>query len=157
MRQKKLQIGVYTERASWYTIVYPGNCARVGRCGAPDPVVVTHANHKEITMKYQIQTTLLQRDANEQGADAAVEGVLLVGQCVASFLTNHSGYGYDVTHIKPAVYKGEHAWLRVDSWCAASGYSSSGDEETILTFEEGVRLLVEHGQFAVLFDVARKS
>jgi hypothetical protein len=49
--------------------------------------------------------------------------------------------------IYPAIYQGVRAWLRADTWCAESGYSAEGLQETILSFEDGVKFLLEHEAF----------
>jgi len=89
------------------------------------------------------------RGAVEPAPSSEVDGSLLVGvEPALEFDGNESRYGSDSIEIFPAFYKGERAWLRRETWQAAYGYSAIGTQESILSFEEGVKIFLEHGAFA---------
>lgn len=77
-----------------------------------------------------------------------VEGTLLVGTTsVLSFEDNVTQYGENASSIFPAFHNGERAWLRRDTWQPAYGYSASGTQESILSFEDGVKIFLKRGVF----------
>jgi hypothetical protein len=99
--------------------------------------------------QYTEWKTLQNCGAIEPQPDNEVEGILLVGtEVVLKFEDHHSNYGNDYCKIFPAVHKGERCWVRRDTWDAAQGYSASGTQEYIVSFDEGVKLFLERGVFA---------
>ena len=102
-------------------------------------------------MEYKEQKTLRQRGAVDPLPAKAVEGTLLVGSSIHRWEENHCQYGCDDVTIAPALYNGNRSWLLSRDWCPARGYSASGEEEEILTFERGVELLLSLGAFEHLF------
>ncbi len=100
-------------------------------------------------MKYVEIRTLQNRGAVDPAPSTSDEGTLLIGEkSVLSFYGNESSYGSDSIEIFPAFHNGERCWLKRAEWDAAWGYSASGTQEYILSFEEGVKLFLERGIFA---------
>lgn len=93
-------------------------------------------------------SALQTRGAVDPGPAEAIKSLLVGTESVLSWEDNLSLYGWDSCELFPAWHKGERAWLRRDVWCASEGYSASGTQEYVLSFEEGVKLLIEHGKFA---------
>lgn len=92
--------------------------------------------------------SLQNRGAVDPGPDTEVAGSLLVGeQRALQFETAESQYGNDYVEIFPAFHDGQRAWLRRDTWRPAHGYSASGIQEKILSFEDGVKFFLERGVF----------
>src|SRR2546430_16909299 len=88
------------------------------------------------------------RGAVDPGAPEEVEGTLLVAtEAVLKFRDNQSSYGEDYVSILPAFHNGVRCWLRREEWCPAYGYSASGTQEEIISFEDGVKLFLERGVF----------
>ena len=93
--------------------------------------------------------TLENRGAVDSAPSSEVEGTLLVGtQHVLRFESGQSSYGNDIVYIFPAFHNGERAWLKRAVWSPAYGYSASGTQESIVSFEAGVKLFLERGVFA---------
>jgi hypothetical protein len=108
-------------------------------------------NEREKTMK-QVQyieyRDLECRGPVDPGQPEPIEGSLLVGaEPVLSFEDHVSSYGEDSSSIFPAFYNGVRAWVRRDVWSPAYGYSASGTQESILSFEDGVLLFLGRGVF----------
>ena len=59
--------------------------------------------------------------------------------------------GSDYVTIRPAISGGKRAWLVTRDWSPAGGYFASGVEDTVLDFEHGCAILLEHGTFAHLW------
>ncbi len=98
---------------------------------------------------YREVKELENRGAVDPAPSSEVEGTLLIGEEAAlEFVSHQSSYGEDATSIFPAFHNGERCWLRRDEWNAAYGYSASGTQESILSFEDGVKLFLEQGVFA---------
>jgi hypothetical protein len=92
--------------------------------------------------------TLSTRGAVDPGPEEGVDGVLLVATEVAlTFSANQNYYGEDAVYILPAFHNGDHCWIRREVWCPEFGYSASGTQEFIISFEEGVKLFLERGIF----------
>lgn len=87
---------------------------------------------------------LASRGAVDPGPTLLVDGTLLVGtQNVLHYEANHSLYGNDDVYIFPAFHNGVRCWLKRSNWEAAYGYSASGTDESIISFEEGVALFLK--------------
>lgn len=98
--------------------------------------------------KYIEWRTLQTRGAVDPAPDDNVEGNLLVGEdAVLQFFSNQSTYGEDSVSIFPAFHNGERCWVKRQSWEPSYGYSASGTQETIISFEDGVKLFLERGVF----------
>jgi len=98
-------------------------------------------------MMYIEWKRLQTRGAVEPGPDETVEGSLLVGDRICSWEDNYSSYGCDWSQLYPAFFKGERCWVRRNVRCPALGYSASGCEEIVLSFQKGVEILIEQGMF----------
>ena len=96
-------------------------------------------------MNYSEQSTLMQRGPVEQMEDIEVEVFLRGDRTIAIWDEGHQQAGHDECLLFPAFAKGGRCWLLSRRWHAGGGYSASGTEEEILTFEEGVKLLCEKG------------
>jgi hypothetical protein len=97
---------------------------------------------------YEEWKTLQNRGAINPLPDEGVEGTLLVGtKSVLKFESGHSQCGNDYCSLFPAFHNGERCWVRRDKWEPAQCYSASGTSEYIISFEEGVKLFIEHGVF----------
>jgi hypothetical protein len=96
---------------------------------------------------FQEKCSLQKRGAVDPLPSEEVEG-LLVGNEIAFWRGAESSYGSDAVRIFPAIYRGEKAFIIQRTWCAAMGYCASGTEEDILSFEEGVDLLLKHGAYS---------
>ncbi|GHP00707.1 hypothetical protein KSF_107540 [Reticulibacter mediterranei] len=108
-------------------------------------------------VKYEEWHTLQTRGAVDPGHDEAVEGSLLVGEAsVLQFTANQSTYGEDTVFIFPAFHKGERCWVKREEWSAAYGYSAAGIQETVISFEEGVKLFLERSVFEFPIPVEAK-
>jgi hypothetical protein len=100
-------------------------------------------------MKYVEWSALACRGAVDPLPPQPVEGRLLVGErAVLSFEGHQSPYGEDVVSLFPAFHNGVRCWVRREEWSPAFGYSASGTSETLLSFEEGVKVFLERGVFA---------
>lgn len=107
-------------------------------------------NQTTSTTLYRRIRDLECRGAVESAPSEEVEGVLLVGtQAVLSFYDHESSYGEDYSEVFPAFHNGNQCWLRRDTWNPSRGYSASGTSEYILSFEEGVKLLIEREVFSL--------
>ena len=98
----------------------------------------------------------LRVDQNPNGSyEEEVEGSLLVGEIIHTWNGGHDHYGSEDYYLRPAYYKGEKAFLKSWSWCPAPGYCASGEGESILTFDEGVKLLLKLGAYERMFQITR--
>lgn len=101
-----------------------------------------------MSTEYAEWRALQSRVAVDPGPDEAVEGSLLVGtEPAMEFVDNQSSYGCDNVSIFPAFHNGARCWVRREDWEPAFGHSASGTQEFILSFEDGVKLFLEHGMF----------
>lgn len=100
-------------------------------------------------IKYIEIKTLACRGAVDSEPDEGVDGILLIAEKSISIESSgHTQYGYDRRFITPAIYNGKRAWVRRNVWQPARGYCASGTSESILNFEDGVKLLIENGYFS---------
>ncbi len=101
-----------------------------------------------MTVQYIEYHELQNRGAVDPAESSEVDGVLLVGtQPSLTFEANYSQYGNDYIKIFPAFHNGERCWLQREEWSPAYGYSASGTQESLISFEEGVALFLERGVF----------
>jgi hypothetical protein len=102
-------------------------------------------------LKYTHYRVLSTRGPIESGPDIDVDGVLLVADDSPAlvFTTRHSDLGHDRVEIYPAFHNGDQSWLRRCTWMPGFGYSASGTQESILPFEDGLRIFLERGVFAL--------
>jgi hypothetical protein len=99
-------------------------------------------------MNYIEYRTLQSRGPVNPEPDRPLPRPILVGtEVVAEFEANHSHYGEDRVEVLPAWTAGDRAWLMRYCWLAADGYCASGTREEVVSFEEGVKILIEHGIF----------
>ena len=108
--------------------------------------MMTTNAHK--TMQFVEKRFLRKRYAVESAPSVPVHGTLLVStRPVLTFIDNETQFGEDYIDIFAAFHNGSRCWLRRATWSPAPRYSGEGVEEEILSFEEGVRLFLEHGVF----------
>ncbi len=109
-------------------------------------------------MKFIEITSLRNCGPIDQEPDSETDGSLLVGEeRVGTYLDRVSSCGHDFVEVFPAYHRGEKAWLLTATWEAAQGYSASGIQDTVVSFEEGCRLLLTHGAFTHLWGDNRIS
>jgi hypothetical protein len=102
--------------------------------------------------EFALVTSLADRDALNPLPDREVQGgPLFVGKSVARFDGDRRSVGHDRITVYPACLAGEWCWLIHRRWCPARGYCASGELDEILSFEDGIRLMVEHGVFSWIF------
>jgi hypothetical protein len=102
------------------------------------------------SMTYTERNTLMRRGAVDQEPDVEVNTFLLGDRSIANFEEGHGRYGCDWVGIIPAWVEGSRAFLIQQTRSPAAGYNAEGTEETIISFEEGVRLFLEKGLFEAL-------
>jgi len=98
-------------------------------------------------MNFQECSVLKTRDAMEQAADTEVATFLCAEYSVLKYKDRLSRAGHDMVSLFPAWVEGKRAFMLRRDWCAGHGYTADGVHDTIITFEEGVKLLVEHGVY----------
>jgi hypothetical protein len=98
-------------------------------------------------MKFHEKNRLARRGPIEQASPVMTATFLVAERPVASWEEDYSDCGYDYVDMFPAHVCGVRAWLVRRTWCPASGYSAGGVEEKTVGFEDGVRLLCEHGSW----------
>ena len=100
-------------------------------------------------LKYTEKKTLACRGAVNQEPDEDVDGILMVGDKVISLEpSSHSRFGHDSNRIRPAIHNGKRVWLKLSVWSPSRGYCAEGTTENIITFEDGVKVLIENGYFS---------
>ena len=90
----------------------------------------------------------------DQLEDKEVEGTLLVGvKPIGEWKKDHSQFGHNNVDIFPAYHNGEKVFVVRETWQPDydQGYCAQGTDEYIMSFEEGVKLLLEHGAYRHLF------
>jgi len=97
---------------------------------------------------YKEVRTIANRGAIEQAEDSDIFGLLVGDQLALKYDDNHSQYGYDAVRIYPAFYDGKRSWFKTERWYPGHGYSASGYQEIILSFEDGVKIFLERGVFS---------
>lgn len=91
-------------------------------------------------------------DQNPNGSYTQdVEGTLLVGDVIFSWDGDYDHYGNHSYTLSPCYHNGEKAFLKSWTWYPADGYSASGEGEGILTFKDGVELLINQGAYKHMF------
>lgn len=99
-------------------------------------------------MKFVEKFDLKCRGAVEQEGPREVDGSLLIGERAIGQWEDHgraASYGHDDVAIFPAVYNGEKVFVVVKDWRPAKGYSAFGVDESIVSLDAGIKLMIEHG------------
>jgi hypothetical protein len=104
-------------------------------------------NNGDTTMNFLECSLLKTRSAVEQDADTEVPTFLCAEYSVLQWEDRHSRAGKDKVGLFPAWVEGKRAFMIRRNWCAGHGYTADGIHDTLITFEEGVKLLVEHGVY----------
>jgi hypothetical protein len=104
-------------------------------------------------MIFKEKTTLDCRGPIEQLSPEPVRGTLLVSQnCIANWEEDHSQFGFNEVGVFPAYHNGEKSFVVVSVWESSPGYCCSGlSAEKIITFVDGVELLLKHGAYEHLW------
>lgn len=85
---------------------------------------------------------------NDVGKHEEVDGTLLVGEkCILRFYTEMSSMGSFYAKMYPAFYNGERSFFITETWKADNGYSAVCTQDKIITFEDGVKILIKNGVF----------
>jgi hypothetical protein len=100
-------------------------------------------------MKYQIRTII--RNAGSVEQLEPEEGTLLVGEIVLQYEDKHFGEGCEYIRISPAFKDGQRCFFKTSEWWPGQGYCAEGIQDTILTYEDGLDILVQKGMFEGLF------
>lgn len=90
---------------------------------------------------------LQQRGAVGPAPDEYINGLLVDDSPIGRWEEGECQYGSDAVRIYPAYHCGKKAFLLERVWCPELGYCASGTEETVISFEEGVKLLLAHGAY----------
>ena len=98
------------------------------------------------------KTTLAQRGAVDPAPNEYVNGLLVDDSPIGRWEEGQSQYGSDAVRIYPAHHCGEKCFLLQKIWCPENGYCASGTEEEIISFEEGVKLLLAHGAYEHMWE-----
>jgi len=102
-------------------------------------------------MLFEERYTLNCRGAIEGQEPEPVESLLVSTEPIASWMANHISYGHDDCSLWPAWHSGKRVWLLREVWSAARGYSAWGTQDTVLGLEQGIKLLIERGQWHAVF------
>ena len=102
---------------------------------------------KRTRVLFTERAELCVRDANNIVEPLSVPTFLVATAPVLSYEDRHSEGGHDVCDVYLAWRHSRRGWLLRREWLPAQSYGCSGVEETFYDYEEGVRLLVEHGCF----------
>ena len=99
-------------------------------------------------LEYVLKRFLEPRTAVDEGPDIEVKGLLLVSKIyVLKYWANQSSTGCDCVYVYPAIHNGKKKFVLRSIWCPVEGYSASGTQETIISLNAGIKLLVEHDVF----------
>jgi hypothetical protein len=93
------------------------------------------------------QSTLKTRSGVSSEPDIEVKTFLRSDVSVLRWESGHNVAGYDVNNLFPAWVKGKRAFMLRRSWRALSPYNAEGTQEDLLTFKEGVKILIEQGVY----------
>jgi hypothetical protein len=102
---------------------------------------------KDTIVVYYGWTSLETRGAAGPGEPESVNGSLLVGPRILSYVGNEGPYGSDSISLFPAFYNGGRCWIERLDWYPVHGYSASGAQESIISFDDGVRIFLERGMY----------
>lgn len=109
-------------------------------------------------INYNIQRTLIVDDKPNGFHEEEVVGNLLVADFILySYCCNQSKYGEEHIEIIPCFWNGGKAFLKHWTWFPQGQYSAEGEGEEILSFEDGVKLLLEQGAFEWCFSREEKK
>jgi hypothetical protein len=100
-------------------------------------------------MLFKEKDFLLCRGAVNQNEPERIENLLIGERAIGKWddRSRSPGYGWDYVKMYPAYYKGEKTFVEERIWCPAEGYSASGTEERVISFEEGVKILLKKGAY----------
>lgn len=98
-------------------------------------------------LRFIEQTTLQTRGPVDSEPDVECETFLRSEKSILCWQSGHERAGYDYNHLFAAWVNGKRAFLLRKIWHALAPYCADGTHESLLTFEEGVKLLVENGVY----------
>ena len=98
-------------------------------------------------LRFIEQDTRKTRSSISAEPDEECETFLRSETSVLRWESGHSVAGYDVNNLFPAWVKGKRAFMLRRSWRALSPYNADGTQEDLLTFKEGVKILIERGVY----------
>jgi hypothetical protein len=89
---------------------------------------------------------------NGEDRSESVFGLLIGKERVAEYYGDIDQYGRWANKLYPAWYKGERCWLESGQWAPNEGYCAEMRNQRILTFQEGVKILMKQGCFKHLWE-----
>lgn len=93
------------------------------------------------------RTTLKRRSAVDPAPDEYINGLLVDDEPIGRWEEGQCQYGSDAVRVYPAYHCGKKVFLLERVWCPSMGYCVSGTEEEIISFEDGVKMLLAHGAY----------
>jgi len=102
-------------------------------------------------VNYVERNSLMQRDSTRSIEDLPVDTWLTGDLKIIIFEENHSEFGCDACALYPAFVNGKKAFHVIRNWDAAHGYCAEGVEEELISFSQGVKLLVRLGAYEWIF------
>lgn len=102
-------------------------------------------------IKYVVKETI-QLNVFPNGSKYEPINSLLVGELnIYEWDTPQDGSGREEYKLYPAYYKGEKAWVLWKRRNSIANYIGEGEGEEILSFEDGVKLLIKNGAYEWMF------
>lgn len=102
------------------------------------------------SLRFRVVEALARRGAVEQDRDEPLpkdDLLMVTDRPVLEWYGEDSHYGQDRCTLYPAVRKGARCWMLQKVWYPARGYSASGTEQEVISFQDGVELFLERGVF----------
>jgi len=105
-------------------------------------------------VKFRERTTMVvDNNPNGNYEESIGDHTLLVSDTViCEWDSDDSEYGYQANAIYPAYWDGKKSWLHTTSWIPGSGYCADGGGDNILSWEDGVDLLLRRGAYEQAFE-----
>lgn len=105
-------------------------------------------------VKFVKKTSLSSFD-NEGSKEKAINFSFLVreGKPLLSWSWGENDRGCNQSSLFPALKKGKNAWLLETRWISSGHYNWSEGDEIILSYKEGVKMLLENGAFNDIFSL----
>jgi len=98
-------------------------------------------------LRFVEQNTLKTRGPVDSQPDEECEMFLRSETSVLRWESGHSRAGYDVNDLFPAWIGGKRGFMLRRMWWALSPYSAEGTQDVLLSFEQGVKILIEQGVY----------
>ena len=108
-------------------------------------------------LRFIEQNTLKTRSGVSSEPDVEIKTFQRSETSVLRWESGHNVAGYDCNNLFPAWVKGKRAFLLRRVWRALSPYNADGTQEDLLTFEQGVKILIEQGVYDFAAPTAQKA